>query len=298
MAKQRNVRAGLCFFAAVLTGSLAITASFAKPAHWRTHLAAHHGTQSGKIGPSRVSTVPFNHDRTDGKDQSGNQQGPKARNDFKPAQDSVPANNQPAAIQRGAKHDAKGAPIEGGNAHETSNGQPASSPNVPEFHMRDLGPVETRITVQPLVGADKPHPREQAKTKFKLTVPVNGRGNQNQVRKTPEVERNAIGISIAPHHNGRGNDKPANLHVTMGDHGTPPPLVVKANIAVQTNANQESVRPGIIRTNSNPVTPPVVINRGAINGSRMLRRGFAPAAVGGPPRIIAGISGTMFRPKH
>ncbi len=292
MAEQRNVRTNLYFLAVVLIGALAATTCFAKPAHWRTHSAGHH-----KMQPA-VSVVPSHNDRAEGKGQSGNQQGPKARIESKPAQGDVPDTNQPVGILRGPRHDAKGAPAQNGNAHETSNGPPANSPNVPEFHMRDLGPVETRIAVPPRGDTDRMHRQQQAKAKFRLNVSGNGHDNQNHARKAPDVARNAIGIPVAPLHDGHRNDAPSNLHVAMGDHGAPPSTVVKSGIAVRTNANQEPVRLGVIRSNSNPVTSPAFINRGAINGSGMPRHGFAPAAVGGPPRTIAGINGTMFRPKR
>jgi hypothetical protein len=296
MAKQYSVRADLYVLAVALIVALASTASFAKPAHSRTHLAAHHKTQLGKIGPSAVSVAPFNHDRPDGKGQSGNQQGAHARIESKPAQGNVPANNPPVAVQRNARHDAKGGPTQAGNAHETSNGQPASGPNVPEFHMGDLGPVDTRITVLPRGDADAPHRQQQ--TKFKLPLPGNVYGNQNHAQKAPDVARNAIGIPNPSPHGIQSSDEPANLHLAVGDRGVVPAAVVKAAVGAETKANQELVRPGIIRAYSSPVTPSAAVNRGVINGSGMLRRGFAPAAVGGPPRIVVGISGTMFRPKR
>jgi hypothetical protein len=47
-----------------------------------------------------------------------------------------------------------------------------------------------------------------------------------------------------------------------------------------------------------PIVPSAVLSRPAISGTGASRRGYAPAAIGGPAKTAVGISGTAFRAKH
>ena len=47
-----------------------------------------------------------------------------------------------------------------------------------------------------------------------------------------------------------------------------------------------------------PTVPSAVLSRPAISGTGASRPGYAPAAIGGPAKTTAGISGTAFRAKH
>jgi len=69
-----------------------------------------------------------------------------------------------------------------------------------------------------------------------------------------------------------------------------------AGFAKKPGGGLESSRQPQLHTT--PTVPTVVLSRPAISGTGVARRGYAPAAIGGPAKTAGGISGTAFRAKH
>jgi hypothetical protein len=57
-------------------------------------------------------------------------------------------------------------------------------------------------------------------------------------------------------------------------------------------------RQNAVQSNTNPTLNSATLSHGAINGTAFARPGFVPAAIGGPRKVFAGISGNMIRPKY
>jgi hypothetical protein len=104
------------------------------------------------------------------------------------------------------------------------------------------------------------------------------------------VERNTIGVPIAP------RNVIQESGVGRSGFQAPPNFPAAAASGTGSIAHQGLVEPGVARWNSSPIRSSV--NRGAIDGSGLIRPSSATSALGGPAKWVAGINGSTIRPKH
>lgn len=138
------------------------------------------------------------------------------------------------------------------------------------------------------------------KTKVKSLAPGNLRLRRLSAGgASNRVVRNAIGVPVARHEgleqrNGQRHDLPTVVRVpAAGATG-----VAGSGTASPAMADGRVDRPTILRANASPIVGPVAPKRGTINGTSLNRPGFSPSGVGGPAKVVTGISGTAIRPKH
>jgi hypothetical protein len=135
---------------------------------------------------------------------------------------------------------------------------------------KDPGGIDTRVTVQPR----RLSRRNSMKDSNRPLIAHHTAPRRLSSHSAPaQITRDALGVPVVRHEDIGGHD-----------------------------GRQEN--PGLARTPATGPRPPfhavvnpTAPNRGAINGTGLTRRGFGPAAIGGPARPVAGISGTTIRPK-
>jgi hypothetical protein len=249
--------------------------SFAADAHARHH----HGAHAVHFAHSDATVSALNREAAHGTRQPQDRTAAKA--------DGPPSNTLTGTAA------GKGGKQPSGGSTETATGAPAKDANAPEFHTKDLGPIDTRITVQPRLHGPGPGTARQAKSKI---GPIGSRYSHVRHAFTPakagRVTRNAIGLPITP-------------RSTITSPNT-------ALVGSPTNA-APGVAPsgsdGLVKPNPSPdhfaVSHPdsVVTGSGTgrleLNGSSFARRGFVPATLGGPTKnVVVGINGSAIRLKH
>lgn len=155
---------------------------------------------------------------------------------------------------------------------------------------RDPGPIDTRIT-----ALTRRHPGGQDKTRRpKITIgptaPVNFHTRLIDAR-------NAIGLAVPRRNTGTIDPQSGHWRPAVPIPGVVPATPsVAAGIATTQSRGVPAATMGRLS-----VTSLVRLGgpgRAAINGTGLVRPGLAPAAIGGPPRITAGINGSTIRPKR
>jgi hypothetical protein len=156
--------------------------------------------------------------------------------------------------------------------------------------------LSTVVTMRTgFVEAASPHDHARAHhpgtTSFAAGVAGRIRAHHLRVSLPPvPVERNTIGVPIAPRN--------VIQESGVGRSGIQAPPNFSPAAASETGsiAHQSPVGPGVARWNSSPIRSSV--NRGAIDGSGLIRPSSASSALGGPAKWVAGINGSTLRPKH
>lgn len=278
MATKAILRRGLYLLVGVLAGVPAILASFVADAHARPHHKAH----SAHFVRPDPSPPVLNHVVADGWGKLQNHGAPKPGSSPGNAGGSAPLITLPGSAGRGAKQETWG-------SRETGTGSAAKDANAPDVHMKDLGPIDSRITVQSSLRGARPEMTREVKGKI--------RRNTAKVRQTfipgkaSRITRNAIGLPVTPHRGIAGHDAvPAGLPA-----GAAPGVVVSgSNSSAKPYPGQD--RLGVSRPNAGTIMPSRVAN--AINGTSFSQRGFVPIGLGGPAKTVVGINGSMIRAKH
>jgi hypothetical protein len=187
------------------------------------------------------------------------------------------------------KRDTANGPRPPQDRKEISAGTPAKTGNAPGFQPKDIGPIDTHITLQPnLRGAGSGTVR-QARSK---TGPVGFRYSHVRHPLTPTKSgrstRNAIGLSVAPRTVGPAN----NAGLVRSPTGAVPSgsaVVIEQNPGLDHFAVSH---PGSQVTGPGAVRP-------ALNGNGFVRRGFVPGTLGGPTKnVVVGINGSTIRRKR
>jgi hypothetical protein len=275
MANKRILRHGLYLLAGVLVGAPAMLVSFAADAHARYHRGAH----AVHFAPPNAAVPVLNRDAANGTRQ------PQDRKAARP--DGAPPNTLTGTAA------GKGGKQPSGGSTETGTGAPVKDANAPAFHTKELGPIDTRITVQPRLHGAGPGTARQAKSKI---GPVGSRYSHVRHVFTPgkagRITRNAIGLPITPRStvpapNAALLHSPADAAPGVAPNGSGG--VVKPNPSFDHFAVSH---PGSVVTGTGAGRP-------AINGTSFARRGFVPATLGGPTKnVVVGINGSTIRPKH
>jgi len=273
MAKERPIHIGFYLRAGVLFGATAILASSA--AHARPQ---HHGLHPAHLVRPDVSAPRANHvaptDTLKPEDHDRNAGRPGQPGPAKTASDGT----------LGAIKDANA----GGSIED---------PTSTDAHRKDIGPIDTRISVVPRLHGAKPGAVRSAKTKFKV-VPAHG--PQAHPRLAPAtVVRNAIGVPIHP----QGTDNKSSQgkmpeHLDAG--GAPKLSAGNGGPGVVGLGLRPQVRNTVTTNGGGSPTPTVsAMNHSSIGGSIMLRSTTAPGVIGGPAKNVVGaLNGTTFRQRH
>ena len=179
MAKKRILRRGLYFLVGILVGAPLMLVGFATDAHARHH----HGTHAVHFVPPGTTAPMLKRDAANGPRPPHDRGAPRTV--------GAPPNT---LIGTGA---GKGGKQPSGDS--TGTGAPAKDANAPDFHTKDIEPIDTRITLQPRLHGAGPGTVRQAKSKI---GPVGSRHPYTPHAFTPgkaaHITRNAIGLSIAP----------------------------------------------------------------------------------------------------
>jgi hypothetical protein len=174
---------------------------------------------------------------------------------------------------------------------------PAKDSTSPGVHMKDLGPVDTRISVEPRPHGVKPDRIRSAKTKLKLVL---GRGLRVHPRLAPAtVVRNAIGVPIYS----QGTDNKGSqgkVPDQAGAGGTPKPASGNGGTGVAgLGLRPQASNPLPTNGGGSPSPATMAMNHSSISGSIMLRPATAPSVIGGPAKnVFSSLNGTTFRQRH
>jgi hypothetical protein len=275
MAKKRILRRGLYFLVGILVGAPLMLVGFATDAHARHH----HGTHAVHFVPPGTTAPMLKRDAANGPRPPHDRGAPRTV--------GAPPNT---LIGTGA---GKGGKQPSGDSTETGTGAPAKDANAPDFHTKDLEPIDTRITVQPRLHGAEPGTVRQAKSKI---GPVGSRHPYTPHAFTPgkaaHITRNAIGLQIAP----RSVAPTHNAGLVRSPTDAAPGFAPNGNDGV---AKSNSSLDHFAVPHPNPVVIGTGASRPAINGNGFVRRGFVPATLGGPAKnVVIGIDGSTIRPKH
>jgi hypothetical protein len=267
MAGERTLPRGLYLIAWVLLGTTALLtspAAKARPSHY-------HGTHSRHLGLTGVRIPVADHGAVSSVREPQDHRAPKTGN-----------SSAGAATQKGGKQ-----------PNGASAGTAAKDSGVPDFQPKDLGPIDTRITVQPrLHGAGPGTPRLTKSGVGPISSRYSHVHHGFTSARSSHLTRNAIGLPVAPPITMRG----PNNGVVRAPIGALPGVEPSASYgAVKTNPGPGPF--GVSRPGS--VVNGLGAQRAGINGNSFGRRGFVPANLGGPTKnVVVGIDGSTIRPKH
>ena len=182
------------------------------------------------------------------------------------------------------KRDTANEPRQPQDRKEISPGAPAKTANAPDFQSKDIGPIDTHISLQPNLHGAGPGTIRQAKSKI---GPIGFRYSHVRHPLTPAKSgrnpRNAIGLSVAPQTVGSAN----NAGLVRSPTGAVPggsTVVIKPNPGLDhfSHPGSQVTGPGAVRP--------------ALNGNGFVRRGFVPGTLGGPTKnVVVGINGSTIR---
>jgi hypothetical protein len=212
--------------------------------------------------------------RSGAPDGSAERSGPSAASGEPAARSTSNSSAQPAAVGSG-------------DAAKISTGQGAPG----EISAGgDAEGIDTRITVQPR-RSGRGRDRVGGPKAVKLGAPRNLLARRPVAPSgTEPAVRNAVGVVIS---------RREGIEQHSGERSS---IIVRNAASGALGAMDGSAKPqGSIRrptTNANLIVRPVVVNRGAINGTSLIRPGSAPSGIGGPAKTAAGLNGTTIRPPH
>lgn len=154
--------------------------------------------------------------------------------------------------------------------------------------MKDLGPVETRITVLPRMR------RPEDKKKSSLLHSPPGLRMPLHIRP-PAIppKRNSIGETLPPSIR-PGAPTPAQGR-TPNSVG---PTVTARGGEAPGNPSAAPGNAALAPLRARPIMAAPAAPRSTINGSGIARRSSAPLGIGGQAKPAAGVNGSEIRPKH
>lgn len=218
-----------------------------------------------------------------------------------PSGSQAPAGEDAAG--RGRKLDdqlspqAQGDESKSGEGARTATHTVATDPYASAAGDKSFDDIDTQNSVQPRrlsgrrdkVGEGKTKPRSLARSALYSRKP-------SAPEASDRLVRNAIGVPVARH---EGSEQRNGAHRDFSTvvHSPAAGAVGFVTSATGRLAKAEGHfdRPA---ANANPIVRPAAANRGAINGTGLIRSGFALSGVGGPAAPLAGINGTTIRSKH
>jgi hypothetical protein len=290
MTKERALGIGVALFAAMLLAAAAMQMSFAQEPPAGIHATGNPGTPATPNDSGPPSAGDDLHAGA-----VSDQRPPGETGDASKAQNNAGAGQSGAEAEgAGGKQDGKGsaAPREittvpGRERAGTTDNNPAK-PRAP-----DASPIDTRITVQPRRPIGTANQAPSGKKAFKLVTP----GKYPALRPpvpgaSNSISRSAIGLPVTARNAERGpysavpgpaaarsTSAPASLVGRFASGGT---VVGQRSLAAPNARLAATGLPGA-----------------RIDGAAMVRPVTAAPILGGPAKpVVAGISGTMVRPKR
>jgi hypothetical protein len=256
------MRTVACFLAVILIGTSATWCAQARPYHHAKHGGSHSAagdtTARGKSGTGDQPPV-----KTETTPQENGGLAPKGE----------PRGLKGDGVQTAAPSDER-AIIKGGNS-------PGSPP--------DMNAIDTRITVMP----HRPNGKPNNKTRQSKFVLIKSKQNVVPRRQSGPpanggIARNSVGTLIPQQADSHGRDS---------GH-SPPSTPVNAVTGAKINVVPGGGQHVIPQSKPNFTAHPLPFNSGTINAAGSTRPRNGSGTVGGPPRMLAGIGGNMFKPKY
>jgi hypothetical protein len=294
-AKETGMKIGPFILAVVLLGAAAIQASFAEDA------ASRAGHPAGSTPSAEPSGSPLS---------SGDAGGlvDKAKSDdHAPAENLAgpkPGGNAGAQEERNTtdKQNPK-ANVDGGpkgRGVKTGEGSHVVPKGVKslDVHAGDAEAIDTRITVQSRRLQNTSDKARDVKSNFRISVPGNIHTRRLPASGTLNTgARNAIGLPVTRHESTQERSGESHgVPVQSAAHENPGLAASGADNLAKTDGGLE--RAAIERPSPSPIVSTPVAQRGAINGTGLVRPSSAPSGLGGPAKVIVGINATTIRPKH
>jgi hypothetical protein len=314
MTTERTLGTGIRFVAIVLLAVSATDAAFARG----TTFHAHHIDRSGQSAGQNATRPASGHTnarslpRTDHHPPADVSRGPKSGSkigDVKgPIKGSSP--DDVRVNERGGKSRSliESAPNtkDGGVQLPPSGEAIGKESNSVESRARDANVIDTRITAPSRGTSNNPDKLRALKT-FTVVRPRGALERRSTTSDAPNRStRNAIGVPVVRHlgvqRRDSGSAHAVSIPAGVADVGrSAASSVAKFNGDGPKQAGPErpiTVNPSTGGQNTSSPASPIAATRGVIDGSKLLRPGFGPSAIGGPAKTFAGISGTAIRSKH
>lgn len=253
MAKQRNLRFVVWLRAALCIGVAVVTAN-AQPA----------------AGPPKIDERAA------------------PRNALPRENGDTPAPPGPARDDHRAKKDVRGDHSDHVIMGK-GKGPSVKGADTPEIRMKDLGPVDTRITAPP-----QPHRTDERKQNPPLHAPTGLRTQPPHThRPGSATTRNSIGEAVP------SSAQPAARAPSQGSSpGTMAPAVTAHGSGGPGNATAAPGNPALAPFHVHPIAAAPQAPRSTINATIIARRGNSPGGIGGQAKPLADINGSTIRPKH
>ena len=154
--------------------------------------------------------------------------------------------------------------------------------------------IDTRISVQPRRLGAKPDRGRSA-----IESPLSRRLQRQTapVPRNPNVPvLNAIGVPVQQPAHAERRDFTRPAPVAMAPATPAGATAVPSNAGIHINRAEGAPDHHIAITT--PAIVPPVANRAAINGTGLTHPSVGPPLIGGPKAAVAGVNGTMIKPKH
>lgn len=315
MTTESTLRIGIRFLAIVLLGVSATHATFAKGTAFR----AHHINRSDQSAGQSASRPASGHPNAQGTPQTDNHppadisagrkpQGSKIGDVKGPTKAGSPNNagaNERSGKSKGVIGSVAG-PKDGGVKAPSSGEATGKDPNSVESRARDVNGIDARITVPSRRTSNNPDKFRDLKT-FTLIAPRGAPVRRSTASGAVDHStRNAIGVPIVRHLGIQGRYGEIDHAVTVpaatpaGVNRSVAHSLVKFDDGAERASTERpnTVSPSIGRQNTSAPANPTAVNRGMIDGTKLVRPGFGPSTIGGPAKTVASINGTTIRLKH
>ncbi len=218
---------------------------------------------------------------------------PPKPDDQAASKDALPREGSPGA--QGPSHDDRRARKDVDGEHpdhaptDKGKGLLTKGASTPEIHMKDLGPVDTRITVPP-----QPRRTDERKQNPPLHSPTGLRTQPPHTQRPGgATTRNSIGEAVPP------SAEPGAHAPSQGSSpGAAAPTITAHGRAGPGNPATAPGNPAPAPFHAPPITVAPEAPRSTINGTSVARRGNGPSGIGGQAKPLAGINGSAIRPKH
>jgi hypothetical protein len=219
--------------------------------------------------------------------------GPPKPDDRAAPKEALPREGAPGA--QGPSHDDRRAKKDVDGEHpdhapaDKGKSPPTKGAGTPEIHMKDLGPVDTRITVPP-----QPRRTDERKQNPLLHSPTGLRTQPPHTQRPGgATPRNSIGEAVP------SSAQPGARAPSQGSSpGAAAPPVTARGSTGPGNPAAALGNPALAPFHPHPITAAPEAPRSTINGTSVARRGNGPSGIGGQAKPLAGINGSTIRPKH
>lgn len=287
MTTRCTFRFAVSLVAALCFGVAAATPSAATAPHGRDQRQARSKPTRRQLTQLKASPPPSAASPLGGATRPDDETAPKK--DHGPSSGDSTAVPSPARAGHGAKETVEGEHPDRDRADKGKRPS-AKGPATPDVHVKDLGPVDTRITVSP-----EPHRAGDKRLNPLPHSPVGRRILPPHIRPPgAPPKRNSIGEAVP---------SPVQPAAPPPSHESSPGATSPPGIASRggEGPGNTAAAPGsaaVAPLPPHPITAAPAVPRSTINGSSITRRSNLPVGIGGQAKPAAGINGSEIRPKH